>query len=217
MRRSLGSFTESSSSPPAASIHRMPPPHSREATEAAAPFLSASVCRSGVTRTKQGANMIGHASMSVPELGYDRFLYASICEQNNGTQVTVLSALVRADIDPWEEATRLATMPRAKAEATLSSLLRQISDQRWTDAEVEAVSERLVQLLPTKEGGESATVIFSSIGEVDRSIFWLIWLGLALAVSFNSPRNQPSISEPGSAVTSPAVLSAAASNASDRD
>jgi len=161
--------------------------------------------------------MLGHASVSDSALAsaYERFLCASVCEQNNGTQVTVLSALVRADIDPWEEATRLATMPRAKAEATLCSILRQISDH-WTGTEVEAVSARLVQLLP-KDTGEPATSISASIGEVDRSIFWLVWLGLALAVSLNSPRNQTSISEPGPAVISPAVLSAATSDVSDKN
>ena len=114
--------------------------------------------------------MLGHASVSVSDVAYERFLYASICEQNNGTQVTVLSALVRADIDPWEEASRLATMPRAKAEATLSSILHQISDQNWTGPEVEAVSARLVQLLPMRNAGEPA---FTSIGEViARSFGW---------------------------------------------
>lgn len=163
--------------------------------------------------------MLGYASVSDSDLAlaYERFLCASVCEQNNGTQVTVLSALVRADIDPWEEATRLATMPRAKAEATLSSILFQISDQNWTGPEVEAVSARLVQLLPTKDTGEPASSISTPIGEVDRSIFWLVWLGLALAVSLNSPRNQTSISEPGPAVTSPAVLSAATSDVSDKN
>jgi hypothetical protein len=156
--------------------------------------------------------MLGHASVSVSDVAYERFLYASICEQNNGTQVTVLSALVRADIDPWEEASRLATMPRAKAEATLSSILHQISDQNWTGPEVEAVSARLVQLLPTRDAGESA---ITSIGEVDRSIFWLVWLGFALAVSLNSPRNHTSVSEPGPAVTSAAVLPAATNNFTD--
>ena len=162
--------------------------------------------------------MLGYASVSDSDLAltYERFLCASVCEQNNGTQVTVLSALVRADIDPWEEATRLATMPRAKAEATLCSILRQISDH-WTGTEVEAVSARLVQLLPTKDTGEPATSISTSIGEVDRSIFWLVWLGLALAVSLNSPRNQTSISEPGPAAIAPAVLSAATSDVSDKN
>ena len=158
--------------------------------------------------------MLGHVSISASDSAsaYERFLYASICEQNNGTQVTVLSALVRANIDPWQEATRLATMPRAKAEATLSSILRQIPDRSWTDGQVEAVSERLVQFLPMRDGGEPAV---TSIGEVDRSIFWLVWLGFALAVALNSPRNHTSVSEPRTVVTSSAVLPAAANNVSD--
>jgi hypothetical protein len=38
-------------------------------------------------------------------------------------QLTVLSALARMDVDPWEEATRLAAMPTAIAERTLVSTL----------------------------------------------------------------------------------------------
>jgi hypothetical protein len=161
--------------------------------------------------------MLGQASVSVRELACERFLYAPVCEQHNGTQVTVLSALARADIDPWEEAARLARMPRAKAEATLSSILRQSSDQNWTSPEVEAVSARLIQLLPTKDGGEPATSASTAIGEIDRSIFWLVWLGFALAVALNSPRNRTTISEPGPAVTSPAALSSAAGNVADKE
>jgi hypothetical protein len=161
--------------------------------------------------------MPGQASVSVAELACERFLYAPVCEQHNGTQVTVLSALVRANIDPWEEATRLARMPRAKAEETLSSILRQSSDQAWIGPEVEAVSARLVQLLPTTEGGESTTSASTALGEIDRSIFWLVWLGFALAVSLNSPRNRATISEPGPAVTSPAALSSAAGNVADKE
>jgi hypothetical protein len=161
--------------------------------------------------------MPGQASVSVAELACERFLYAPVCEQHNGTQVTVLSALVRANIDPWDEAARLARMPRAKAEATLSSILRRSLDQNWTGPDVEAVSARLVQLLPTNGGGESATSVSTAIGEMDRSIFWLVWLGFALAVSLNSPRNRTSISEPGPAVTSPAALSSAAGSMADKE
>src|ERR1041384_3166778 len=123
--------------------------------------------------------MLSHASGSVTDEAYERFLYASICEQNNGTQVTVLSALVRAGIDPWDEARSLTTMPRAKAEATLSSILRQSFDQNPIGLEAEVVSARLVELLPTRNAGKPA---ITSIGEADRWIFWLVWLAFALAV-----------------------------------
>jgi len=159
--------------------------------------------------------MLGYAAVS--ESAYESFLYASIGEQNDGTQVTVLSALVRADIDPWTEAARLAAMPKAEAEAKLGSILYQISGQSWTDFELKAICERLVQLLPTKHGGGPAKLTSPPIGEVDRSIFWLVWLGFVLAVCLSSPRDRTSIREPGSAVTSHALFSAAAGNAADQE
>jgi hypothetical protein len=39
---------------------------------------------------------------------FDEFLGASICEDRNGTGLSVLSALARLDVDPWIEATSLA-------------------------------------------------------------------------------------------------------------
>jgi hypothetical protein len=38
---------------------------------------------------------------------YNDFLFAPIGEQANGMQLSVLSALARMNVDPWEEAARL--------------------------------------------------------------------------------------------------------------
>ena len=35
---------------------------------------------------------------------FDKFLYASVGNDNDGMPLTVLSALARMDVDPWEEA-----------------------------------------------------------------------------------------------------------------
>ena len=48
---------------------------------------------------------------SIPPPRYDEFLFATICENPNGTQLSVLSALARTNVDPWEEAERLSAMP----------------------------------------------------------------------------------------------------------
>jgi hypothetical protein len=37
---------------------------------------------------------------------FDDFLYASIGEDSNGVLLSVLSALARLDVDPWEEAAK---------------------------------------------------------------------------------------------------------------
>src|SRR5271165_3171433 len=46
---------------------------------------------------------------------FDEFLGAPIGEDRNGTGLSVLSALARLDVDPWQEATSLARMPREAA------------------------------------------------------------------------------------------------------
>jgi hypothetical protein len=40
-----------------------------------------------------------------PGSEYDDFLFASMGEDRNGLPLSVLSALARLDVDPWEEAT----------------------------------------------------------------------------------------------------------------
>jgi hypothetical protein len=62
-----------------------------------------------------------HAALA-PLIGpeFDDFLGASIGEDRNGTGLSVLSALARLDVDPWQEATSLARMPREAATARLT-------------------------------------------------------------------------------------------------
>ena len=42
-------------------------------------------------------------------------------------RLSVISALARTNVDPWEEAIRLAAMPKAIAEKTLLSILDLVS------------------------------------------------------------------------------------------
>ncbi|HUW80105.1 MAG TPA: hypothetical protein VMV54_04310, partial [Acidocella sp.] len=60
---------------------------------------------------------------SIPSARYDGFLFAKVADESNGMQLSVLSALARMNVDPWEEATRLAAMPKALAEKALVSIL----------------------------------------------------------------------------------------------
>jgi hypothetical protein len=73
---------------------------------------------------------------------YDHFLFAPICEEANGMQLSVLSALARMDVDPWEEATRLAAMPKAIAERTLGSTLDRVLGKSLNPSETEAIAAR---------------------------------------------------------------------------
>ena len=58
---------------------------------------------------------------SVSSLGSDfnDFLYAPISEGRNGMLLSVLSALARLDVDPWEEAAQLAQLPREAGDSEI--------------------------------------------------------------------------------------------------
>ena len=72
-------------------------------------------------------------------------------------RLSVLSALARMDVDPWEEATRLAAMPKAIAERTLVSTLNRVLGKTRNPSETEVIAARLVQLLP--QPGQGVTNI----------------------------------------------------------
>jgi hypothetical protein len=65
-----------------------------------------------------------HAALA-PLIGaeFDKFLCAPIREDRNGTPLSVLSALARLDVDPWQEAASLARMPRDTAATRLTALI----------------------------------------------------------------------------------------------
>ena len=61
------------------------------------------------------------SAVSTARLGseFEKFLYAAVGEDHNGMPLTVLSALARVDVDPWEEAAKLMQLPKdAGAELT---------------------------------------------------------------------------------------------------
>ena len=144
-------------------------------------------------------------STSIPASGLNRFLYASICEDCNGVQLSVLSALARANVDPWEEAARLTTMPKATAEQALAAILHNASALNYDRSEAEAAAVRLIKLLPQDgELGRSAHTD-SARAQVNHSIFWAVWLSFIIAASLLSPRHQGAESRSAAVSKSSAV------------
>ncbi len=54
---------------------------------------------------------------------FEPFLFAAIGAERNGSPLSVLSALARSDVDPWQEAARLTALPEAAATRSLLALL----------------------------------------------------------------------------------------------
>jgi len=85
---------------------------------------------------------------SLGHSAYNGFLHAEVGEEKNGTRLTVLTALTRLDIDPWQEAARLSDLPRDVAVTALAAAIAQLPEGNWKAADAEAIALRLANLLP---------------------------------------------------------------------
>ena len=92
----------------------------------------------------------------LPSLGceFDNFLLAPIGDDNNGMQLSVLSALARLDVDPWEEAATLARLPGDTATRKLASLIAALPAGPSARPDSATIAARLIPLLPGRVGSD---------------------------------------------------------------
>jgi hypothetical protein len=123
--------------------------------------------------------------LSRPGSQYDAFLFASVCAKDEMT-LSVLSVLARQDVDPWEEAARLATLPRDQATSSLASKISKSNGERWSPSEAGILAVRLIELLPSHDGPRSSP-IRTDDGNA-RLTFWVIagMLVMSIAISGSS-------------------------------
>ena len=92
---------------------------------------------------------------SLGHSAYNGFLHAEVGEEANGVRLTVLTALTRLGIDPWQEAARLSDLPRDVAVTALAAAIARLPEGNWKAADAEAIATRLAGLLP---GHSSAAI-----------------------------------------------------------
>ena len=80
---------------------------------------------------------------------FDDFLYAAIVADRNESPLSVLSALARLNLDPWQEAAELSELPKGIAAARLKRLIARLPRGRWDEADLGAIADRLIALLPS--------------------------------------------------------------------
>lgn len=87
---------------------------------------------------------------SVYHLGseFDGFLFASIGEDRTGMRLSVLSALARLDLDPWQEAAELDDMPGKTATERLAARIAALPDALSAHRDSGTIAARLIALLP---------------------------------------------------------------------
>ena len=104
------------------------------------------------------------------------FLFASVGDQRNGMPLNVVSALTRLDVDPWEEAARLAALPKALAAEALEPMIARLPIFRRQQSDL-VISQRLVELLPA--GQQAATPCREQAGATEKKYFHAAMMVLA--------------------------------------
>jgi hypothetical protein len=88
---------------------------------------------------------------------FNAFLFASIDEDSSEAPLSVVSALARLDLDPWEEAADLTALPRDTAAQRLVSLLTKLPGGQLSRSDPQTIATRLIALLPHAAGPDLAS------------------------------------------------------------
>lgn len=94
--------------------------------------------------------MTRSASISCLGSEFDDFLFAPIGEDRNDIPLSVVSALARLDIDPWQEADTLARLPRETATQRLASLIAALPNAPSANLDPGTIAARLIVRLPRR-------------------------------------------------------------------
>jgi hypothetical protein len=146
--------------------------------------------------------MAALSQMSIGPSPFAAFLYASVGEDKAGIELTVLSALARLGLDPWNEAARLANLPRAVAVQALAKSIALLPLGNWREADSSEIAARLVGRLPAAGTPIAATAPSEGLAQKGlaqlaarlklppiphlrfRSAFWLVLAVVAIGWFF---------------------------------
>lgn len=134
------------------------------------------------------------------ESRYNAFLFASLCETDE-TPLSVLSLLVRQDVDPWQEAARLTLIPQAQAINSLAAKIWKSNSERWSPSEASIMAARLIALLPSHGRLRSSPAWAGD--DNSRLPFWMVaWiLFMTIAISGNGMQKLTKDSSTGSSIS----------------
>ena len=89
---------------------------------------------------------VASVSFFLPE--FSDFLYAPIGAEPNEMPLSVLSALARLNIDPWQEAAELSALSEENAIQRLARLVGRLPGGLWKPNDCQEIAARLIKLLP---------------------------------------------------------------------
>ena len=110
-------------------------------------------------------------------------------------RLSVLSALAQLEVDPWQEAAKLAGLPGATATERLASLIALLPNEPSVHRNPETIAARLVALLPRRASSNTAALkTLIGAGKVTHSwaVIYVILMVLALGTEWIVVSHQPS-------------------------
>ena len=87
----------------------------------------------------------------------DRFLFATVGAEQDGVPLSMVSALTRLGLDPWEEAGRLSSLNKREAIEQLARLIAELPGICLPLQEAREIAGGLVEQLPRHDGDRPAT------------------------------------------------------------
>jgi hypothetical protein len=139
--------------------------------------------------------MTGSASASLRLSEFDDFLFATIGDEKNGMLLTVLSALARQDVDPWQEAAALARMPREAATDRMTKFIAALPERPPALRDPGAIAARLVAFLPrqssSKKSTPHATLVVAGAATKSRLVIFAVIMTFLLGTQFLMRSRQP--------------------------
>ncbi len=125
---------------------------------------------------------------SLAQSEFNDFLFEFVVDEKDGHYLTVISALARLDLNPWDEAARLAQLPRAGAIDELTAVIRDQETEDWQPTDPRSIATRLVDFLP-KYRAASATPRPPGVTKTKRPksapreiLMWLVFATVVVVV-----------------------------------
>jgi len=87
----------------------------------------------------------------------DRFLFATVGDEIDRVPLSVISALTRLGLDPWQEAGRLSSLSNREAIEQLARLIAELPGLFRPRGEAREIADRLIQLLPRHDTDRKST------------------------------------------------------------
>jgi hypothetical protein len=131
-----------------------------------------------------GDSVTNDDSLASSHSDLNRFLFSEVGVDASGRMLSVLSALARQDLDPWQEAGSLAMLPKPSAAARLAHLIA-MPASLLPLADASVIAAKLVTLLPPRGDAPGSSVVPMPQGTTQWMMLVLALLA-ALLVAFTS-------------------------------